>query len=253
MSMNLSYIGTSEGNYQIQNDDTLEVYGVSISGGVVANSAQAVEYVRNYGISRRPIIASGTHTKITYDLYGIVTSGTNATTADINDSVDRRYVTDAQLAAIGGLQQPATVHAVAQAWIEATINSGVQSPATIAVEQPQEDMAYSITIWMKAAANQHNKTIRGYLNTDVNDLVFEFTESYDDEIIVITIDGIVQTVAANNQSWITSLDVSTNKNHSNIDYRTTTQGSITQIKIETDTTHNDDLYMIGYRSLYSLP
>lgn len=43
-------------------------------------------------------ITPGTKTKITYDAKGFVTSGTNATTADINDSVNRRYLTDAQLA-----------------------------------------------------------------------------------------------------------------------------------------------------------
>lgn len=46
-------------------------------------------------------ISGATHTKITYDAKGLVTAGTAATTADINDSTDRRYVTDAQLSVIG--------------------------------------------------------------------------------------------------------------------------------------------------------
>jgi hypothetical protein len=41
-------------------------------------------------------IVSATHTKITYDAKGLVTSGADATTADIADSTDKRYVTDAQ-------------------------------------------------------------------------------------------------------------------------------------------------------------
>lgn len=45
-------------------------------------------------------ITPGTKTKITYDAHGFVTGGTSATTADINDSLNRRYVTDAQLAQI---------------------------------------------------------------------------------------------------------------------------------------------------------
>jgi hypothetical protein len=41
-------------------------------------------------------ITGATKTKVTYDAKGLVTSGADATTADINDSTDRRYVTDAQ-------------------------------------------------------------------------------------------------------------------------------------------------------------
>lgn len=46
-------------------------------------------------------ITGATNTKITYDAKGLVTSGTAATTADIADSTDRRYVTDAQSTVIG--------------------------------------------------------------------------------------------------------------------------------------------------------
>jgi hypothetical protein len=46
-------------------------------------------------------IVGATKTKITYDSRGFVTAGADATTADINDSSNRRYVTDAQLVVIG--------------------------------------------------------------------------------------------------------------------------------------------------------
>jgi hypothetical protein len=46
-------------------------------------------------------ITGATKTKITYDSKGLVTAGADATTADIADSTDRRYVTDAQLVVIG--------------------------------------------------------------------------------------------------------------------------------------------------------
>lgn len=46
-------------------------------------------------------ITGSTNTKITYDAKGLVTAGAAATTADINDSTNRRYVTDAQLVVIG--------------------------------------------------------------------------------------------------------------------------------------------------------
>ena len=46
-------------------------------------------------------IVGNTHTKITYDSKGLVTTGTTATTADIPTSTDKNYVTDAQLVVIG--------------------------------------------------------------------------------------------------------------------------------------------------------
>lgn len=53
-----------------------------------------------------PVVANSTITgatkiKITYDAKGLVTSGADATTADIADSSNKRYVTDAQLTVIG--------------------------------------------------------------------------------------------------------------------------------------------------------
>ena len=46
-------------------------------------------------------ITGATKTKITYDADGLVTAGADATTADIADSTNKRYVTDAQLTVIG--------------------------------------------------------------------------------------------------------------------------------------------------------
>lgn len=46
------------------------------------------------------LITGSTKTKITYDSKGLVTSGSDATTADISDSLNRRYVTDTQLTII---------------------------------------------------------------------------------------------------------------------------------------------------------
>ena len=52
-------------------------------------------------IAKNGAITGATKTKITYDAKGLVTSGADATTADIADSVDKRYVTDAQKTVIG--------------------------------------------------------------------------------------------------------------------------------------------------------
>ena len=52
-------------------------------------------------VDENAAITGATKTKITYDAKGLVTAGADATTADIADSADRRYVTDAQLTVIG--------------------------------------------------------------------------------------------------------------------------------------------------------
>ena len=52
-------------------------------------------------VDENTAITGATKTKITYDAKGLVTSGADATTADINDSTNRRYVADAQLVVIG--------------------------------------------------------------------------------------------------------------------------------------------------------
>jgi hypothetical protein len=52
-------------------------------------------------VDENAAITGSTKTKITYDAKGLVTTGADATTADIADSTDKRYVTDAQLTVIG--------------------------------------------------------------------------------------------------------------------------------------------------------
>jgi len=55
----------------------------------------------NAKVTSNTAITGATKTKITYDAKGLVTSGADATTSDIADSTDKRYVTDAQLVVIG--------------------------------------------------------------------------------------------------------------------------------------------------------
>ena len=52
-------------------------------------------------VDENAAITGATKTKITYDAKGLVTSGADATTADIADSTNKRYVTDAQSTVIG--------------------------------------------------------------------------------------------------------------------------------------------------------
>jgi hypothetical protein len=52
-------------------------------------------------VDENSAITGATKTKITYDAKGLVTAGADATTADIADSTNKRYVTDAQLIVVG--------------------------------------------------------------------------------------------------------------------------------------------------------
>jgi len=61
-------------------------------------------------------ITGATKTKITYDSKGLVTAGADATTADIADSTNKRYVTDANLVTIGN---------------QSGVNTGDETTATI--------------------------------------------------------------------------------------------------------------------------
>lgn len=66
-----------------------------------AKLAQAVKDSIFKKLDRRTAIVAGTNTKITYGTDGLILSATAATTADINDSSNKRYVTDANLVTIG--------------------------------------------------------------------------------------------------------------------------------------------------------
>jgi hypothetical protein len=80
------------------------------SSGSTAGGSESVLYADNSGnpkwkndgnavqnvMLENSAITGATKTKITYDAKGLVTAGADATTADIADSLDKRYVTDAQ-------------------------------------------------------------------------------------------------------------------------------------------------------------
>lgn len=72
--------------------------GANSSGNPVwKNDGNAIQNV----MLENSAITGATKTKITYDAKGLVTSGADATTADIADSTNKRYVTDAQQTVIG--------------------------------------------------------------------------------------------------------------------------------------------------------
>ena len=96
-------------------------------------------------------ITGATKTKITYDAKGLVTAGADATTADVADSTDKRYVTDAQLTVIGNTSGT---------------NTGDQSLfKTISVSGQSDVVADSATDTLTLAAGS-NITITTNASTD---------------------------------------------------------------------------------------
>jgi hypothetical protein len=58
-------------------------------------------------VDANTVITGATKTKVTYDSKGLVTAGADATTADIADSTNKRYVSDSQLTDIGTINSRA--------------------------------------------------------------------------------------------------------------------------------------------------
>src|SRR5207249_3410571 len=63
-------------------------------------SQKAVKTLSDTKVTANVGITGATKTKVTYDAKGLVTAGADATTADIADSTNKRYVTDAELTVI---------------------------------------------------------------------------------------------------------------------------------------------------------
>lgn len=81
----------------------LVVGGAAAWGAIIGTlSAQTdLQTALDGKVDENGAITGATKTKITYDTKGLITSGADATTADIADSTNKRYVTDAQLVVIG--------------------------------------------------------------------------------------------------------------------------------------------------------
>lgn len=81
--------------------------GFTSGAGTVAASDTILQAIQKLDgniaakVAANSAITGATKTKVTYDAKGLVTAGADATTADIADSSNKRYVTDAQQTVIG--------------------------------------------------------------------------------------------------------------------------------------------------------
>jgi hypothetical protein len=97
-------------NAAVNNDKiAIGIDAAKLGDGSVSNAefqylngvSSAIQTQLDAKVDENAAITGATKTKITYDAKGLVTAGADATTADIADSTDKRYVTDAQLTVIG--------------------------------------------------------------------------------------------------------------------------------------------------------
>lgn len=76
---------------------------IPITDGVSGNAFKRLTWatLKSFFVLKNSSITGATKTKVTYDAKGLVTSGADATTADIAASTNKNYVTDAQAVVIG--------------------------------------------------------------------------------------------------------------------------------------------------------
>jgi len=91
---------TAAATYQPIGAYLTTISGLNISQ-LTNDSGYITSAALNGKVDENAAITGATKTKITYDSKGLVTSGADATTADIADSTNKRYVTDANLVVIG--------------------------------------------------------------------------------------------------------------------------------------------------------
>ena len=94
------------------------------TGDIAATNVQAaINELDSEKVAANVAITGATKTKITYDAKGLVTAGADATTADIADSSNKRYVTDANLTVIGNTSGTNTGDAATPAETTTTIGA----------------------------------------------------------------------------------------------------------------------------------
>jgi hypothetical protein len=117
-------------------------------------------------VDENAAITGATKTKITYDSKGLVTAGTDATTADINDSSNRRYVSDAQLVVIGntsgtntGDQNLSGYELLSNKATDLTVLNNTLYPTTQAVQSALNAAITTTPVYMLSGVNSD---ISGY-------------------------------------------------------------------------------------------
>lgn len=162
-------------------------------------------------VVKNTAITGATKTKITYDSKGLVTAGADATTADIADSTNKRYVTDANLTTIAnqsgtntGDETTATIKTKLGITTLSGSNTGDQDLSGLATKVTSISTTSPLQGGGDLSANrtlsilQSNTSQSGFLSsTDWN----TFNSAYQGKINSATITGTeIKTLTLNQQS-----------------------------------------------------
>lgn len=198
---------------------TTTALNTALSAYVTAVSLAST--LANY-LQKNAPITGATKTKITYDANGLVTSGTDATTADINDSSNRRYVTDAQLTVIGNTSGTntgdnavnTTSNSYADGKVADAINDGVTTiaPSQNAVFDALTGKQNSLGFTPENVANKATTF------TTLNDTLYPSVEAVNEQINLktgttayITVGDVTTTSSASSNITGLSFAVEANK------------------------------------------
>ena len=144
-------------------DPALQAH-IVVRGNPHATTADEVN-----AVTKNNSIVGATHTKITYDYKGLVTSGVDATTADINPSLDRQYVTDVDAIKLPGIETGAQVNIIENVYLNdvyqtvsgKTIHLVVTANQSGAYTSGQTDHLLTLRVSTGTTVNGHN------LSTDI--------------------------------------------------------------------------------------
>jgi hypothetical protein len=167
-----------------------EILGRKSGGGsnIEGLSVSEVKSLLNYtasdvgAVATNSAITGATKTKITYDAKGLVTSGADATTADIADSSNKRYVTDANLTVIGNTSNTNTGDETQSSifsklgWfnivnqVAGTVSSGTANTITKSIALPSVPNVLNFRVVFSKTGTNANWIVRAYVSEVDNNI-----------------------------------------------------------------------------------
>lgn len=147
---------------------TASSVATQIAAALIGYATQTWVNAQGFLVANTPITGA-TKTKVTYDATGRITSGADATTADIADSTNKRYVTDAQITAIATISSKAPNNLAGTPTEIQFAVSDETTALTAGVNKIKFRMPYAMTLTSVRASVNTAQTSGSILTIDVNE------------------------------------------------------------------------------------